>query len=308
MTTTNANSPAAGYPHVEQFERILTGIAPYMADTVARGRRDFGEPWQRQFDETLARVFGGDEARLSTAARGYVRFALDSVRLHKRFEKDRVYLPKTYDEAARGVYHNKEYMDGLYLPGILLSHYLWPHHYRQLGYFQREFAPRVRAFDDQRFLDVGVGTGFYSRQMLAACPRTIGTAYDISEYSLEYARAHVAAFGFTSRWSGEIRNVITNPPRDQWPCLVSVEVLEHLDDPLSYLHALRARLAPGGLAFITAAITAPNEDHIYLYNNPQEVAAQLEAAAFRVLDFQEDVAYAPKADEPVPRLAAFIVS
>jgi SAM-dependent methyltransferase len=308
MTTSHPDTARAGYPHVERFERILTAIAPYMADTVGKGRRAFGDSWQRQFEDTLRTLFAEDDARLERAARGYVRFALDSVRLHKRFERDRVYLPKTYDEAARGVYHNKEYMDGLYLPGILLSHYLWPHHYRQLGYFQRAFAPRVRELAGQRFLDVGVGTGFYSRQMLAACPQMVGTAYDISQYSLEYATAHVAAFGFSPRWTGEIRNVITNPPAERWPCLVSVEVLEHLEDPLSYLHALRARLEPGGLGFITAAITAPNEDHIYLYNNPREVAAQLEAAAFRVLEFQEDVAYEPKSDEPVPRLAAFIVS
>jgi SAM-dependent methyltransferase len=237
-----------------------------------------------------------------------VRFALDALRLQKRFEKERVYLPKSYDDAARAVYHNREYMETLYLPGILLSHYLWPHHYRQLCYFQREFMPRVRQAGGRRFLDVGVGTGFYSRQALAASPDIRGTAYDISEHSLAYARFQVDAFGFSDRWTGEIRNVITDAPAETWPSIVSVEVLEHLEDPLTYLKAIRTRLEGGGLGFVTAAITAPNEDHIYLYRDHREVAAQIEAAGFSILDFQEDLAYEPKADEPVPRLAAFIVT
>jgi SAM-dependent methyltransferase len=295
-------------PHVDTFERILTRAAPYMADTVGKGRRAFGDAWVRQFDDTLRVMFAGDEARLAQAAKGYVRFALDSVRLHKRFEKERVYLPKNYEDAARAVYHNQAYMDGLYLPGILLSHYLWPHHYRQLGYFQNEFMPRLRRGAARRFLDVGVGTGFYSRQALTADPDMTGTAYDISAYSLEYARRQIAAFGFSARWTGELRNVITNPPDARWPAIISVEVLEHLDDPVSYLRALRARLEPGGSGFLTAAITAPNEDHIYLYNSWQDVAAQIETADFQILGYQEDLAYAPQGDLPVPRLAAFIVT
>jgi SAM-dependent methyltransferase len=298
----------ASYPHVEQFERILGRVAPYMSSAVEKGRSAFGADWERQYEETLGTLFDEDEARLTAGARGYVRFALDALRLQKRFEKEGVYLAKTYDEAARAVYHNREYMETLYLPGILLSHYLWPHHYRQLGYFQREFMPRVRKAGARRFLDVGVGTGFYSRQALAAAPEMRGTAYDISEHSLAYARAHVGAFGFADRWTGEIRNVITDPPAETWPCIVSVEVLEHLEDPLAYLQAVRARFEKGGFGFITAAITAPNEDHIYLYRDHREVAAQIEAAGFSILDFQEDLAYEPKADEPVPRLAAFIVT
>jgi 2-polyprenyl-3-methyl-5-hydroxy-6-metoxy-1,4-benzoquinol methylase len=87
-----------------------------------------------------------------------------------------------------------------------------------------------------------------------------------------------------------------------------VEVLEHLEKPVAFLKVLRRMLQDGGKAFITAAITAPNEDHIYLYNEVGDVEAQLLEAGFSVLDFQEDIAYEPKKDEPVPRLAAFIVT
>src|SRR5262245_1045930 len=131
------------FSSVRQFETILTRHAPYMANTVPKGRA-FSPEWEAQFDETLTRIFGQDEERMTNAARGYIRCALDATRLQKRFEKERCYVPKSYDEAAAAVYHNADYMHNLYLPGILLSQYLWPHHYNQQQFFHRCFLPRLR--------------------------------------------------------------------------------------------------------------------------------------------------------------------
>jgi hypothetical protein len=67
-------------------------------------------------------------------------------------------------------------------------------------------------------------------------------------------------------------------------------------------------LAPGGFAFIAAAVTAAERDHIYLYESANEVKSHLEAAGFRVVDEQEDKAYASDGDRPVPGNAAFLVT
>src|SRR5439155_24124108 len=135
-----------------------------------------------------------DEAAMRDAIVGYIRFALEATKLQRRFERERQYIAKTYEEAASEVYHNRDYMHRLYLPGILLSHYVWPHHYRQLRYFHDAFMPRVSASADPRFCDVGVGSGFYSRQMLRACDRTSGVAFDISEHARSYGLSQIAAF------------------------------------------------------------------------------------------------------------------
>lgn len=293
-------------PTVERFEKILSKNAPYMASTVNKSR-GFSPHWEGQFEETLARIFGKDEERMSNAVKGYIRFALDATRLQMRFEKERKYVPKSYAEAASAVYHNGEYMRNLYLPGILLSQYLWPHHYNQQQFFHKKFIPLVRQAQAKRFADVGIGTGFFSRLTLAADPEVSGVGFDISDHSLSYGAMQIQSFGFQQRWQPEKRNVITEPPTEKFNFVISVEVLEHLEDPVSFIKALKAMLAPGGHAFVTAAITAPNEDHIYLYNNCQEVMGELQQGGFTVVDWQEDLAYQPKADEPVPRIGAFIV-
>jgi 2-polyprenyl-3-methyl-5-hydroxy-6-metoxy-1,4-benzoquinol methylase len=295
-------------PTLHDFEAALERIAPFMLTSYRRQRDTFGDKWAAGFNATLQRVIAPSPEALGAAVKGYANFAIDGMRLQRKFNKTRRYEARTYDEASRLVYQNPEYMFGLYLPGILLSHYLWEHHYRQLLFFEAQFAPLIRAAPDCDFVDIGPGTGFYSRQFLAVAPDGSGRAFDISPSSLEYSRRHVEAFGYGDRWTSEQRDVVTSPAGRRWPFLLNVEVLEHLEDPLTFLRALREMLEPDGKAFITAAVTAPNEDHIYLYNTPEEVREQLEEAGFRVCAEQFDRAYEPQGDEPVPINAAFIVT
>lgn len=295
------------HTHVDDFARIMAQVAPYMSGSIPRMLDRFGPNWETRFGETLARLYPDGGEALEKAVRGYVRFALDATRLQKRFEKELRYIAKTYEEAANAVYQNREYMHELYLPGILLSHYLWPHHYRQLEWFLEHYIPLVEAAQDQRFYDIGMGTGYYSRIMLTQAPGCQGLAVDVSAFSIAFSTKHIEAFGLAERWSWIKRDILRKPLGETRPFLLNVEVLEHLEDPVAFLKGLRGLLAPGGYGFITAAINAPNEDHIYLYRDCGEVMAQLEEAGFQVVNHLDERAYEPKADEPVPSLGAFIV-
>ena len=65
----------------------------------------------------------------------------------------------------------------------------------------------------------------------------------------------------------------------------------------------------GGYGLISAAINAPNQDHIYLYRNYKDVQKQLKTAGFKVIEHINDKAYKPrKKSEIVPENVAFIVS
>ncbi|WP_431859171.1 methyltransferase [Azospirillum sp.] len=295
-------------PTIARFEAALAHVAPFMAGAVGKGRARFGREWEDAFEVFLSRFFGGDDAAMELAIKGYVGFSLEMAKLQKRFETERVYAAKTYAEAAAQVYHNEEYVNSLYAPGILLSHYLWPHYFSQLRYFHNRFAALVLASGDQRFCEVGVGSGFYSRQLLSLAPDVRGHAFDISAHSLDYTARHLERFGVRDRWAGTLRDMIAEPVDETWPFIVSADVLEHLEDPPAFLRSLRRMLRPGGTGFIATVITSANTDHIYLYNSWEEIRDQLADAGFRVLDHQEDIAYEPRADEPVPRLAAFIVT
>lgn len=292
------------------FESLLSEKFPFFGTAVVQGRATFGETWERRFDQMLGLVFPTD-AQLLAAVQGYCEFALDAIRLQKKFEKSREYIHKSYSETLNAVYMNENYMNNLYLPGILISHYLWPHHYRQNLFFENFFLNDMKIKKIIDFVEVGVGTGFYSRLILDALRDSHGAGFDISPTAKRFTERQISAFGHRERHSVKLADIVASTTGTQTQRIVSVEVLEHLEDPVTFLRALRAMLVKDGTGrgFITAALNAPNADHIYLYRDPAQVVAQLELAGFTIEQYFFAAAYRrPGPGVPVPELAAFIVS
>lgn len=294
-------------PNLTALELRLAERYPYFGKTISKRIDDFGLAWTETFEEELRVFFADDHAALTKATDGYAAFALDGMKLQKRFDKEKQYIPKSYADVATAVYHSSSYMFDLYLPGILLSQFLWHHHYQLLKFFRERFVPRARAAEVKNFYDVGVGTGFYSKEMLLALPNAHGTGCDISEHSLEHTTRMLQRWDVIERYDPRRGDILLTklPPAD---CIVSVEVLEHLEDPPGFLRALYGMLRPGGLGYITAAINAPNADHIYLYRSVGAVLAEIEGAGFRVLDHAEFFGYVPKPGESVPSGGVCIVT
>lgn len=296
----------AAVPHVAALDAALRARYPFFKGVVARGLEAFGPAWADEFEQTLARLLPGADA-LGTAVDGYAAFVMDLLRRQRRFERELTYPAKAYAEAAAEVYLDADYMAAEYLPGLLLSHFLWPHHHRHRRFFESAFAAPLARAPQAAFVEVGVGTGLYTRRLLELAPAARGLAVDISPASCAFTTAHLAAFGLAGRSEVRLQDVVTEPlaPTD-W--LICVEVLEHLEDPLAFLRVLRAALAPGGRAFVTAALNAAHVDHLHLYRTPEEVGDQLEAAGFFVEQALLAPAHAPRAPGvPVPAVVAFVV-
>lgn len=296
------------YPSVASLYDSLNTQFPYFAGIVQKQVDSFGDDWLVLFEKELKVFFSNDRKRLDEAVRGYGRFALDSMKLQVKFQQTKEYDNKTYKEAASEVYQNKDYMFGLYLPGILLSHYLWRHHFLQHVFFREKFLPILDRRDMQRFYDVGTGTGFYSKELLTRT-RLTGKGFDLSPHSLSHTLMLLNAHGVAGRYEGILRDIIDDPVRDPADCVINIEVLEHLEDPQTFLNALSGMLRQGGHGLISAAINAPNADHIYLYRSAGEVEKQLRKAGFEIVDSTVDAAYVPRKEgDVVPVNAAFIVT
>lgn len=195
-----------------------------------------------------------------------------------------------------------------YLPGMLIAHFLWLHEYRHMRFFDSAFVSQIQLRADPVFAEVGVGSGVYSRRVLQQVPSARGIGYDISPSSKAFAEDHMRAFGLENRYEGVLADAMAGQMQQvEW--LICIEVLEHLEDPIAWLRRLREALVPGGRAFITAALNAAQLDHIYLYENSEQVIEQLRIAGFAVEQGFLATAYEPPApDTPVPAVAAFIVS
>lgn len=295
-------------PQIAKVQELFRARHRFSAEILDKAFDTFGLPWARAFEETLQKMFPDTES-LEAAVRGYAAFAFTSLRLQARFEKTGEYENKSYADASDQVYYNDEYMNTEYLPGLFLSHYLWPHHYRQIGFFRTAFLPEIAAADVEDFAEVGVGTGLYSRLALQALPRIRGVGVDISPSSKRFAERHMEAFGLADRYEVRLQDLLEQTESAWAASIICVEVLEHLEDPILFLKALKRALRPGGRAFVTAAINAAHTDHIYLYRAPAEVERQLLEAGFDVEQYFAGYAYKPlRPDLPVPVAAAFVVA
>lgn len=300
-------APVPAHQKVEAVEKRLEVRFPYFAKIVAKRLLDFGPTWADHFEMELQHFFADDTAALEKATDGYGEFALDAMKLQKRFDKDRKYIHKSYADVAKAVYHSKDYMFDLYLPGILLSQFLWRHHYQQYLFFNQHFVPVAEARESHLFFDVGVGTGFYSKEMLLRLPEIRGRGYDISSHSLSHTQRMIDRWDLGARYETRQQDILSFAESKLADCIVSVEVLEHLEDPPAFLAGLYRMLRPNGVGYITAAINAPNADHIYLYTGLSDVTREIEGAGFRIIESREFFGYEAKPNEIVPSGGVFIV-
>lgn len=295
------------YPALVRMTKILQANHRFASDIVDRGAALFGEPWADEFEKIMNALFPTPKM-LEAAVKGYAKFAMHSMRLQVAFERERQYKTKTYEQAASEVYFNQHHMMEEYLPGLLISHFLWPHHYRQLQFFDTAFVQAMRAAGAKSFIEVGVGTGLYSSFLLRRMPAICGVGLDISPSSKKFTEIQIKSFGLEYRYQVDLRDVTVEliEPKTDW--LICIEVLEHLENPVDFLRALRRSMAPGAHAFITAAINAAHADHIYLYRNADDVLIQLQEAGFSLEQSFVGSAYKPSTPgAPVPEAAAFIV-
>lgn len=295
------------YPCLDLIDTTFRTKYRFASGSVDRCILLFGETWADEFEKVISSLFPNPE-KLVAAVKGYANFAMQSMRLQAKFERERKYMAKTHEQAASEVYFNEQHMMQEYLPGLLISHFLWPHHYRQLQFFESAFVQSMQVAGATSFMEVGIGTGLYSSLMLRKLPKVTGIGLDISPSSKKFTEAQMKALNLDYRYHVVLRDVTTTPmdPKASW--LVCVEVLEHLDDPVAFLRGLRRNMEPGARAFITAALNAAHTDHIYLYRNANEVLAQLIEVGFTLEQSFVGSAYKPTSPGvPVPEAAAFIV-
>ena len=290
---------------VVKFSEQLSEKSRMFGGVVTQAYETFGDPWADEFAEALRRMFGEvGGTGWYEAIKGYGLFSMDALRYQAFFEKNGHYQASNYSEVKSERWDNSEFMLTNYMPGMFISYFLWPHHYRLICHYRSAVLSELAKHesDYNSFCEVGVGTGIYSRETLEHLPNIAGRGYDISEHSLSFCRRGMQAFGLEHRFSLEQRNILSDTP-EATDFLICQEVLEHLDDPASFCKGLFAMVRPGGAAYITAAVTAGHSDHIYLYENPNEARVQIEDAGFEVAS--ETTEGAVNYNKIQPRVSSF---
>src|SRR6218665_1174178 len=265
----------------------------------------FGPAWQAGLAAMLETLHPAPAQRLA-AVRAYGRFTIDAMRRQQRFERTGQYASRPAPGHPGAL--DERLLRDQYLPGLLLSHYLWPQHVQQLEFFRQAFLPRLAAAGSRHLLEVGIGTGLYTRLALQARTELQALGLDLSEASLAFSRRHLACYGLDDRFEARRHDLLRADLPQRYDALVCVEVLEHLEAPAEFLRALARQGQPNAYIFISAALNAADIDHVHLYRDPAQLSAQVEAAGFTVEASRLANGRASgRAGVPVPAVLALIL-
>jgi 2-polyprenyl-3-methyl-5-hydroxy-6-metoxy-1,4-benzoquinol methylase len=186
------------------------------------------------------------------------------------------YSSSSFEEVNKRVYADPNIME-YYMHGLLLSQFLFSHHYDVLLYFDKVINQYKSSISN--YLEVGGGHGLYISEAI----KTIGDnavydMVDISQSSLNIAKKMVANEQVNYIHS----DIFDYNPTKKYDFITMGEVLEHVEDPISLLQKLGELLTENGRLYITTPTNAPAIDHIYLFKNADEIRQLIKDAGFNI--------------------------
>ncbi|HEX4767997.1 MAG TPA: bifunctional 2-polyprenyl-6-hydroxyphenol methylase/3-demethylubiquinol 3-O-methyltransferase UbiG [Lichenihabitans sp.] len=120
---------------------------------------------------------------------------------------------------------------------------------RALAHFGRDGATR-RPFDGLRVLDIGCGGGLLSEPLARLGATVVGA--DAADRNIAVAKLHAEQSGLAIDYRATTAEALAGAG-ERFDVVLSMEVIEHVDNVVLYVESCAALLAPGGLLF-TATI------------------------------------------------------
>ncbi|MBF0166049.1 MAG: class I SAM-dependent methyltransferase [Alphaproteobacteria bacterium] len=212
---------------------------------------------------------------------GYAHFLTDVNREQLSYDKRGSYRNRSYDDVYKDVYDNDQYMQ-YYNWGVFATTFLWEHHLRIYQFFIEAFVNHLQP--DGNVIELGSGSGIWSSLAASKTSGTTFTGIDISKSAVAVATSLSQAAGVDSRCTFKFGNALELVHEgERFNAGLSCFLMEHLEAPQMLIRKLAESVVPGGIIFLTAAITAAEVDHIYEFRSEGDVVAMLESNGLRVV-------------------------
>jgi SAM-dependent methyltransferase len=266
----------------EIFDRVIA-TQTFFAVGIKRLIDSYGDAYLTFVNDHVAFIFHRrpqHQEELERSVKAYTNYSMEYLYLQFQLEssEEARYQCASFEEGRRAVYDNPAVMEGYYLDGLYLSLVLWPNHYRMLRYFLDQFMAWLP--QKGHFLELPVGSGSYAAYGLIGKADWTGLGVDISASALVYASQLMQHWGLADRLRIEFGEGQKTLPWEagSFDAVITGELLEHLDDPASFLAECVRVTKPGGFLFVTTAIYAASVDHVFMFEDVESVNHMLQGS------------------------------
>ncbi len=238
-----------------------------------------------------------DNESRGQAAQAYNKMCMDFLKEQIRFRKSGVYRIDDANVAVQQVYNDPEVMR-YYMVGLLISYLFWPNHYALFKFFKDNLPSSNKVTN---YLEVGVGHGLFTSNMIKRYPNVDAVAVDISETSILTAREILKTFQVDDDAiefiHGDFLAVDFN--QRKFDFIIMGEVLEHVNNAPDFLRRTKEILKKDGVIYISTCANSPALDHVYHFKSVDEIRNLISISGFSIL---KDLAL-PAEDVPEDRWA-----
>jgi len=265
--------------YIDYIYNKISTLNPLHAKRLKKNIDSFDENYDKLagafFDKYIA-ILQSQNQTIDYAIDCYLKMIADVNAETIDFLRTGKYSSNTFDEVNARVYARPETME-YYMHGLIMSQFLWKHHYQVVDFFISTIPAYKAAI--KSYLEIGVGYGYYlSKALEILDEQTAFTVVDISETSIALAKNFVD----DERVAYNLQDIYEYDSRYKFDFVTLGEVLEHVEDPLRLLLKIKHLLSDTGTLFFTTPTNAPAIDHIYLFNNADEIRNLVKAAGFKI--------------------------
>lgn len=288
---------------LDKFKEIAPVFYPAIQNNFLKNSALFselGEPLLKWANQLLG------ENYLESLVRGYIFFVTDVNKSQILYEKTEKYKNSSYQEVYDSTYNNSEHMS-LYHWGVFVTTFAWEHHLHLYQFYRDSFLIRIKEAA-QNIIEFGSGSGVWGMiGMLQLQDNSKLTGLDISETSVKLAIEMSSLNGFKQN-NYIVNDALTYNNKTKYDHAISCFLMEHLEQPSKLLKNIHNNISDSGYAFVTAALTAAEIDHIHEFRRESEVVLMAEEAGFRVIStLSASPKTYPKSGKFLPRSMALIL-
>lgn len=287
-------------PNQKSFYYIMRKSYPVFYKGISDARKVHPEMVDKYFELVLSwavKEFGFKI--LYTIAKGYSFFSHSVNKSQLRYEKENKYRFSSFRETNKLYYQNHKVMK-LYFWGVFAILFCWPHYVALVNYYLKNFLCNIKIGS---ILEIAPGHGVWGLLALFKSKTLSLEGWDISPTSLKIAPVLAAGCGCSNRVSYILKNVCKEfTTKKIFQGAICCFLVEHLEQPKTLFESLFKNLKNGSYAFVTAALTAAQDDHIYEFKQENEAIKMAKSAGFCVVKSKifpakniiKDAKYVPK--------------